>query len=192
MFSRVREFIDSLVRSARSSRKERNRLLILAVSCLFILDYLAFFYHIDKNIFDIVPLLPELDLRNTAEIYLPSNYNMSVIAEKRMVPEFDNDERMAEFLFKNVVRGSIYENTSVMVPCGLFIRKIWIYTDDKNERTCVFDVSPDLLKSNAASIKGSEALFIDALTKTITVNIPSIKKVIMVNNGIPDRIVWDI
>ena len=52
--------------------KEKNRIILLALSSLFVLDYMMFSYHIDKNIFDIFPSIPVLENKKTVNIYIPS------------------------------------------------------------------------------------------------------------------------
>jgi len=41
-------------------------------------------------------------------------------------------------------------------------------------------------------VKGSEQMFKESLEKTITENVPGIKKVILLEKGVPFRKLWEI
>jgi hypothetical protein len=43
-----------------------------------------------------------------------------------MAADFENDERFILFLFNAVVKGSIYQNTSMAVPAGMHVRRVWV------------------------------------------------------------------
>jgi hypothetical protein len=163
---------------------------------LFLFNYLLFCVHTGKNIFDIFPSIPELDQKYEVTVYLPALDGKSILTEKRSIPQLKNEERLAGYLFNVVLKGSRFENTAVAIPVDLFVKKIWITKDAAPaesgvEKTCIFDVEPALIRESAVIIPGSEELFRDALQKTITGNINSIKHVKVIENGIPERKLWE-
>jgi hypothetical protein len=173
--------------------KERNRRLILLFAFIFLFDYLMYCLHTDKNIVDIFPEIPSLDHYRQVPVYVPSLDGISLIQEKRSIPVYDNDEKTAKALFEFVVKGSLFENTSMAVPVNLFVRKIWIYKRGKGSgKVCVFDFEPAELRSNITVIQNSEKLFKLALEKTITKNIPSVKAVILLEKGVPGTSLWEL
>lgn len=174
-------------------KKERNRRLIILFASLFLFDYLIYCFHSGKNILDIFPSLPSLDSVKDATLYLPSLDGKSIFAEKRRIPALDSDEKTARELFNLVSRGSLYENTAQVVPVELLVNRVWIYGKSRgNGRICVFDVEPAELSGNVEIIKNSEDLFNRALEKTVTSNIPSIKKIIILEKGIPGARLWEL
>lgn len=170
--------------------KERTRRLILLFASIFLLDYLMYCLHTDKNIADIFPEIPSLDHQKQVTIYIPGLDGETVTHERRSIPEYDNDERTAQILFEMVAQGSRYDNTSRAVPVDLFVRKVWIY--GKAAKVCVFDVEPAELKPDMGPIKNSERLFKSALEKTIKQNIPSIKTVMVLEKGVPGMPLWEL
>jgi hypothetical protein len=174
-------------------RKEKTRRLILLFAFLFLFDYLMYCLHTDKNIVDIFPEIPFLDHDRQVSVYVPSLDGISLISEKRSIPVYDSDEKTAKALFEFVVKGSLFENTSMAVPVDLFVRKIWIYKrGNGNGKVCVFDFEPAELRANITVIKNSENLFKLALEKTITKNIPSVKTVLMLEKGVPGTALWEL
>ena len=164
---------------------EKTRTLVLVISLLLIMDYLLFCYHTGKNVFDVFPSIPVLDSREEISVYLPDDTAQNIISEKRHILRNDNPNEYAHSLFNIVVKGSRFENTSNIVPITMHIRKVWV-----SGNNCYIDISHASLKENAKVIEGSEAGFRKALEKTITSNIPSIKHVTMLVNGIPDMRMW--
>ena len=172
--------------------RERNRIILLALSFLFVFDYVMVSYHIDKNIFNIFPSIPALDFKKTINIYIPSEGCKEIIAEKRKVYSGITEENLIHRLFDLVAEGSYYENTSENVPARFLIKKIWITDEDGDGKTCVIDLNPVILDKNINVIKGSEQMFRESLQKTIAENIPGIKKVMLLEKGVPFRKLWDI
>ncbi len=170
-----------------ADRKEKNRLVMLLIAILFILNYIIFCYHTDKNPLDIFPSLPIKDKRVEINIHLPDIDGKSIIKETKKIIKMENQDIFIRLLFNKVITGSEYENTSIIVPVDSYIRKIWV-----NNGACIIDVGFSQLKKNDKVITGSEKLFKKALSKTIIENVPSIKKVILLDKGIPYRKIWDI
>jgi hypothetical protein len=170
------------------SNKERNRYFILAMGCLFILNYLMFCYHTGKNVFDIFPPIPVLDEKQQITVYLPSLDGKTIISEKRDVPKFKNGPRYVKYLFNLVVKGSVQENTSRAVPVSLFVKNVWI---DGNRRY-ILDLDADPLRAGKSYTGGSEELFKKALQKTLTENIPDMNSIDVLVHGIPGRKLWEI
>ncbi len=172
---------------------ERNRRLIIFFAALFIIDYLAYSYHTDKNIFDIFPSIPSLDSHVSVSVYLPSLDGESIVDEKRMIPRYNSDEKTAKLLFETVVQGRLRANTTAAVPAELFVRKVWIRREGKGTQgLCVFDIEPVRLAPGATVIKNSEALFMRALEKTITENIPTVGGVMILEKGALNASLWEI
>jgi hypothetical protein len=172
----------------KKSNKERNRYFVLAIGCLFILNYLMFCYHTGKNIFDIFPSIPVLDDKQQITVYLPSLDGKSIISEKRDVPKFKDDFRYVKYLFGLVARGSVQENTSQAVPVSLFVKKVWI----EGKKRCILDLDVDPLRTGRSFAEGSEELFKKSLQKTLTENIPGMNSVEVLVHGIPGRKLWEI
>ncbi|MCU0844145.1 MAG: GerMN domain-containing protein [Spirochaetes bacterium] len=165
----------------------KNRFLVLAISLLLIFDYMVFCYHADKNLFDIFPALPELDLRERCSIYIPANDGKSHLKETRRIDVPEDKDRFAGLLFRMVAKGSIYENTSGAVPVDTYVRTVWLRGD-----TCYIDAGFAVLRDNAIVIPGSEENFRTALEKSITENIPSIKRVVLLEKGVPLKRLWEV
>ncbi len=170
-----------------SNRVEKNRFLLLLISLLLVFDYVLFCYHADKGVFDIFPSLPALDEREKRTVYLPDIDGRSILAEKRRVLVSKNREELVRRLFKIVVGGSMYENTSMAVPVDPCVRAVWF-----QGRTCIIDVAPMTIREDSPLITGSEANFARALEKTITANIPSIKTLMLLEKGIPGKPLWEV
>ena len=190
-FNIITDKVDSF---RKLEKRDRNRIIILALSLLFILDYFMFCYHVDKNIFALFPSIPSLEKRQTVPVYLPSLDGEHIFNENRVVAGFERDEEFVRSLFYLVVKGSIYENTSMAVPSELFVRKIWItgpQDGDKKGSCCIIDVEPAMIRANTDVISGSESNFRKALEKTITANIPEISSVEILEKGIPEKNLWE-
>jgi hypothetical protein len=174
-------------------KKERTRRLILLFTSLFILDYLMYCLHTDKNIADIFPEITPLEEGKTVRVYLPDMDGVTILTERRSIPLYDSDEKKARVLFEMVVKGSMYDNTAMAVPAGLFLRKVWLYgKEGGRNKICVFDLEPAELRSKVTVIKNSESLFRRALEKTVTENIPSVKTIIVLEKGVPDAAIWEL
>jgi len=175
------------------SVKEKNRIILLALSSLFILDYMMVSFHIDKNVLDIFPSIPVLEDKKTVNIYIPSEGCKEILTEKREIYSDLEDESLVHRLFDLVADGSYFENTSENVPVNFLIKKIWIVDGENGEgRICLIDLLPATLDKDMNVVKGSEQMFKESLEKTITENIPGIKKVILLEKGVPFRKLWEI
>jgi hypothetical protein len=173
--------------------KERTRRLIILFASLFILDYLMYCLHTDKNVADIFPDIPSLDRVRQVSIYIPGLDGATITREHRSIPVYGNDERTARILFEMVARGSHYDNTALAVPVDLFVRKVWIYgTNGGKNRVCVLDCEPAELRPDVIPIKNSERLFRNAVEKTIKENIPSITSVMVLEKGVPGAPLWEL
>jgi hypothetical protein len=190
---RIRTMITETKAGVKSSVKERNRVLILALSLLFILDYIMLSYHTGKNIFDIFPSIPVLEDKKIVNIYIPSEGCTEILSEKREIYSDLEDESLVKRLFELVADGSYYENTSENVPVSFLIKKIWLVNEESGEgKVCVIDLSPATLEKDMYVVKGSEQMFKESLEKTISENIPGIKRVILLEKGVPFRKLWEI
>lgn len=190
---KIRTLISETKTGMENSVKERNRVILLALSALFVLDYIMLSYNIDKNILDIFPSIPVLEDKKTVNIYIPSEGCKEILAEKREVYSDLEDESLVQRLFDLVADGSYYENTSENVPVKFLIKKIWLVNqEDGDGRVCVIDLSPATLEKDMYVVKGSEQMFKESLEKTITENVPGIKKVILLEKGVPFRKLWEI
>jgi hypothetical protein len=169
--------------------RERTRRLIILFSSLFILDYLMYCLHTDKNVADIFPDIPSLDRGKEVSVYLPGLDGATITRESRLIPVYDNDERTAQILFEMVARGSRYDNTALAVPVDLFVRKVWMYGPGG---VCVVDCEPAELRPDVSPIKNSERLFKSAVEKTIKENIPSVKTVLVLEKGVPGAPLWEL
>jgi len=187
-----KEIAETKVRMDNDVR-EKNRIILLALSSLFILDYIMFSYHIDKNIFNIFPSIPVLESKKTVNIYIPSEGCKTIIAEKRKIYSGLESENLVRRLFDLVADGSYFENTAENVPVKFLIKNIWLVDNESGEgRVCVIDLSPAILEKDTIGVKGSEDMFKESLEKTITENVPGIKKVILLEKGVPFRKLWEI
>ena len=173
--------------------KERTRRLIILFAAIFLLDYLMFCLHTDKNVADIFPDIPSLDRVRQVSVYIPGLDGATITRESRSIPVYGDDERTARLLFEMVVQGSRYDNTALAVPVDLFVRKVWIYgRGNGKNRVCVVDCEPAELRQDLKVIKNSESLFKRAVEKTIKENIPSIKTVLVLEKGVPGEQLWEL
>jgi len=174
-------------------KKERNRIAILVLSSIMFLNYIMFSYQIESNIFDIFPSIPVIEDRVTINIYMPSEGASEIISEERVIHEGLSDEVLVKKLFSLVTAGSFYENTALNVPAKYTIKKIWLYeAESGNGKICVIDLMPEILDRDIILVKGSEKLFKESLEKTIIENMPGISGVIILENGVPSRKLWEI
>lgn len=177
----------------QQDKKEMNRMLILGLSTVFLLDYMMISYHIDKNIFNIFPSIPAIESKSGINIFIPSEGCREIISEKREINTDVDDEVLVKKLVALVAEGSYFENTSSNVPVKLLVKKIWLSEDENGGgRVCLVDISPVILERDIPIVKGSEQMFRDALEKTVKENIPGITRVILLEKGVPGRKLWEI
>jgi len=187
----IKNKIKDLRRRMEADKKVRNRYLIMALASVFVLDYLMFCYHTDKNVFNIFPSIPLFEETRAVNVFLPSTDGKSLIEEKRDIPIFKDNELYVKYLFEMVVKGSRYDNTSIAVPVNLFVRKIWIYESADSLKRCVVDLEPPVRDGSLKVIEGSEALFKKALEKTLLANISTISRLEILERGVPDKRLWE-
>ena len=193
IYNNIKNYIQDTKAEMANSEKENNRIYILTAASLFLFIYIMFSYHIDKNIFNIFPSIPLLENKKTINIYIPSEGCKEILTEEREIYSKLEDESLIERLFKLVCDGSYFENTAENVPVDFLIKKIWIIDRENGDgKVCVIDLSPIILDKDIHVVKGSEQMFKDALEKTITTNIPEIKRVILLEKGVPFRKLWEI
>ena len=191
--SRARRGFEEITVRVKTDVKERNRIMLLSLSALSFVTYLMICLLIDKNILDIFPPLPVIETNRKITIYIPSDGAGEIIAEKRTVYSGLDDEKLVHRLFYLVATGSAFENTMSNVPADFLIKKIWIVpAEDGQGKVCLIDLMPVQLEKEIAVVKGSEQMFRDALERTITENIPDIKKVILLEKGVLGKSLWDI
>ena len=171
----------------KNDPKERKRYVFLSVAFLVFVNYLMICYHMNKNVFSFFPTIPIQESYHKIDIFV-SDINGAIMKESRDVVEYSSNERLALFIFNEIVKGSHFENTSIVVPTKLIVRKVWI---DNASNTCIFDIEPIILNDDVSVIPGSEKMFLDALTSSIKANIQGITKVKLLERGIPSGI-WEI
>jgi len=173
--------------------KEKTRITVLALSSLLFLDYVMFSYHVESNIFDIFPSIPVIEDKVKINIYMPSEGASEIISEIREIHNNLEEEVLVKKLFSLVTAGSYYENTALNVPVKYTIKKIWI-TDIETGggKLCAIDLMPAMLGEDITVVKNSEALFRESLEKTILENVPGIKKVLVLEKGVPFRKLWEL
>ncbi len=194
LFQKSSDYLDAreielvgLWRKISADRVKKNRFLVLFISLLLIFDYLVFCLHAGKNIFDIFPSFPVLDSREERIIYLPDTDGKTIFEERRKIEITDDNDELVRLLFKIVVKGSLFENTAMAAPLDTYVRKVWFCGDQ-----CVIDVGLSTLPDTFNVLPGSEENFRRALEKTITENIPSVKTVLLLERGIPNKNLWEI
>lgn len=190
----VKEVLSRLFSQEGYSFDDRrmNRSLVLFLGFLVFADYLMFCFHADKNVFDLLPALPSISDQHEITVYLPSLNGKTLLTEKRMATDFKSRERYIHYLFNTVIRGSVYENTALAVPVALNIRSIWIAKSDKHpgKEICAIDCEVPVGNPDVTPIQGSENLFKEALTKTVSANISDIDDVVLLEKGIQNRRFW--
>jgi hypothetical protein len=165
--------------------RRQNRVIVLILSLVFIGDYLMICYHTGRNPAGIFPSLPVLDFRNQITVYIPSPEG-TILKETRLMQKSDNTGEYIKRLTRFVIDGSAFDNTRLATPIQGSVRKVWIH-----DETCVVDFSLELLENDAPTMAGSEKLFREALSKTIIENVGGVKSVIALENGIPNKNIWE-
>lgn len=175
------------------NKKERTRIVILVLSSILFFDYVLFSYQVESSIFNIFPSIPVIENKIKINIYIPSEGAAEIISEEREIHENLEEEVLVKKLFSLVAAGSFYENTALNVPARYTIKKIWLVeTEDEEGKLCVIDIMPAMLEKDIKVVKNSETLFKESLEKTIVENVPGIKKVMVLEKGVPFRKLWEI
>ena len=186
IISKIKETAERHFQRYRGLRgTEKTRFLVLVISLLLIMDYLMFCYHTDKNIFNIFPAIPKIDRRVEISIHVPDKDAKNIIREKRRVLIPEDRESYAFLLYRFVVRGSMFDNTSNIVPVKTHVRKIWV-----SGNNCLIDIDFETVKQTPVIVEGSDTAFRKALEMTIAENIPGVNKVQVLLNGIPSGKLW--
>ncbi len=171
--------------------KERNRRLIIFFAALCVFDYMAYSYHTDKNLFDIFPSIPSLGSQVSAPVFFPSLDGTTIVEEMRTIPLFEEEEKTARSLFEAVVQGRRFANTAAAVPVEMILRNVWIRRGPKGAPSvCVFDIEPVMAPPGTGVVRNSEALFRQALEKTVKRNIPGVERVLVLEKGAESRL-WE-
>lgn len=166
--------------------KKRNRVFVLALSSVLILDYVMICFLVDKNPMNIFPSIPVLDFRSEITVWLPSPDSAEPLIEKRRIEKSDDTAEYIKRLTRLVVEGAHSENTRALTPIEGNVRTVWIH-----DGVCAVDMRLEAIDTDAPLVAGSEAKFRDALSRTIMKNIKGISKVIVLENGIPDKNIWE-
>jgi len=165
--------------------KKRYRTLIVVISVVCCIDYLAISLLTDKNIFDIYPSLPKLDTRDTIDVFVADLDAKSILKESRTVTLPDNNEGKVRRLVKLVAEGSEFENTRAIAPIDIIVRHVWFY-----DNICIIDCELGTIEGKVPYIPDSFAAFAKALEQTINRNILGITKVVMLEHGIYGKNLW--
>lgn len=184
-YERVKSVTDAWKSKYRMmTPRERSRFLVLSISLVLLADYLMFCYLADKNIFNIFPALPRLDFRTPVHVYVPDRDAKSILKETRRIRIPEDKEVFAAMLYRAVSMGSMFDNTAAIVPVKTYVRYAWVRGDN-----CVIDIDFDTAKGKITPIPGSYEAFVNALEKTMKDNIPGVKNVYLVVNGVK-RSAW--
>lgn len=190
---KIRLRIEEIIAGAKSDQREYNRVMFLSISGLCFFGYLMICVLTEKNVFDIFPPVPAIKESRKINIYIPSENCTAIIQEQRRVFSDLEDDKLVHRIFYLVTAGSQYENTMSNVPAKFVIKKIWIIDREEGDgKTCLIDLMPVMLEKEIVVVKGSEQMFREALEKTIIENIPGIKKVILLEKGVPGKRLWEI
>lgn len=182
-----------IIDGAKSDRREYNRVMFLSITGLCFFAYLMLCLLTEKNVFDIFPPFPAIKENSKINIYIPSEGCTGIIQEQRRVFSDLEDDKLIHRIFYLVAAGSQYENTMSNVPAKFIIKKIWIIDNESGDgKTCLIDLMPVMLEKEIVVVKGSEQMFREALEKTIIENVPGIKKVILLEKGVPGKSLWEI
>jgi hypothetical protein len=193
LYSSYREKVIEIIELMKRDPKEKTRIIILLVSAMFLIDYIMFSLHVDKNILDIFPSIPVLESKDEINIYIPSEGCKEILSEKRKIETDIDEDILVKKLVALVAEGSYFENTSSNVPVKLLVKNVWITPDENGGgNVCLIDISPVILEREIAIITGSEQMFRESLEKTVKENVPGITRVILLEKGVPFRKLWEI
>lgn len=179
------EVFIELLANPPADTKKRYRTLLLAISIVCIIDYLAISILTDKNILDIYPSLPALDTRDTIDIFVADLDAKSILKETREVSLPADNEGKVRRLVKLVAEGSEFENTRAIVPVDIVVRHVWFY-----DNVCIIDCELGAIEGQVPYIPDSFNAFNKALEQTINRNIPSITRVVLLEHGVYGKNLW--
>jgi hypothetical protein len=181
----IASYVGYMARFHVLDKRRQNRIIVLVLSLVFIGDYLMICYHTGRNPVGIFPSIPVLDFRKEITVYLPSP-DGAILKETRLIQKSGNAEEYIKRLTRFVIDGSSFDNTRLVTPIKGSVRKVWIY-----ESTCLVDIRLEQLEDDAPVMPGSEKLFREALLKTIMENVKGVTNVIVLENGIPNKNIWE-
>jgi hypothetical protein len=181
----IATYNDYMARFHALDLRRQNRVIVLVLSLVFIGDYLMICYHTGRNPAGIFPSIPVLDFRKKITVYIPSP-DGAILKETRLIQKSDDTEEYIKRLTRFVIDGSSFENTRPVTPIQGSVRKVWIH-----DQTCAIDIRLEQLEDDAPVMAGSENLFREALSKTIIENVGGVKSVIVLENGIPNKNIWE-
>ncbi len=173
----------------RSRGPEKNRKFILVTGILLLVNYLLFRALTLSNPLDIFPSFPVIDKREMITVHMPRLHGKEITPEKVSSALFDTNERKARFLAEKVLAGSRYENTAILIPVNLLIKKVWITPEGGG--TCVVDFHVSSRTGETHLIEGSEKRIKEALTRTLVSNIDGVNHVVFCRQGIPSVPLWE-
>ncbi len=176
-------FIELVVNPPLDTKK-RYRTLLYAISIVCLIDYVAISVLADKSIFDIYPSLPQLDTRDTIDIFVADLDAKSILKETREVLLPADNEGRVRRLIKLVAEGSEFENTRAIAPIDIIVRHIWFY-----DTTCIIDCELGTIEG-VPYIPDSFKAFGRALEQTISRNVPGVSKVVLLEHGIYGKNLW--
>lgn len=184
-YDRIKAAFETYISKYRMmTSRERSRFLVLCISLILLADYLMFSYLADKNIFDIFPALPRLDFRTPVFVYVPDREAKTILKETRRIRIPEDREVFAAMLYRAVAMGSMFDNTAAIVPVKTYVRRAWVTGGN-----CVIDIDFETAKGKISPIPGSYEAFVKSLEKTVTENIPDVRNVYLVVNGVK-RSAW--
>jgi hypothetical protein len=181
------QYIRAYREKMKHEKRERNRFFLIFITLLIVLDFFMLCYQFDRSPLEIIPSWPVFDTRKEIQVFLPDLAGKGFVRETRLVAEAENVEAYVHTLVGFIVKGAQKENTRLAAPIRGTVRKIWLYNT-----ICAIDMQLEVLDTNIPVIKGSEDNFRKAVEKTVTANIPSIKKVFILSKGIPEKAIWEL
>lgn len=184
---KIKEQFRSFKESLKNDSRKRNRFIILTLSLLMIFDYLMICYHIERNPFAIFPPFPVMDRRQEVTIFVPDIDGKTLLEESRLISNQGSTDSFIRHLVYMVTRGSKFENTRIAVPIEALVRTVWV-----EDGRCIVDIRMEALQEDVPVVAGSEENYRNAISKTIMKNIDGINEVIIVENGLYNRNLWEL
>ncbi len=166
--------------------RESRRIQTITFGIMLVFIYASISIIVGRNPLAVFRSLPVIDKRVEITIFFPDIDGKTILEEKRKIQLTDNYEVLVREMTEMIVKGSNFENTRLAVPFEGIIRSFWI---DKDR--CIVDFRLSMLDDAVAIVPGSEEMFKESLARTIKKNIPGIKEVIVMENGIYGRNLWE-